>query len=250
MKAVSFKSMGRLGNVLFEAAAAAAYCLKHEIDHVFSSDMNFNCQFHGFSTLPVEVLERVSYWDEPSHKFSEIPKFNADVLLIRGFFQSYRYFHEYEWDIQEMFHPEWKMISNTCAVHVRRGDYLLYPTKHPVVTEEYLDRAISCMEVNHRAVLFIFFTDDPVWVKEYLSKKKVRYLISENKTPIEDLKLMSCCAHQIISNSSFSFWGAYLNRNEKKSVITPHHENWFGIDNRHLDCSDLLPPSWEKIKYQ
>lgn len=243
--------MGGLGNQLFQHACAVGLSEKWEVPYCAPlSTLNPTIwpyyHFDGLSHC-TEMDDTSFFYNELVHSFHEIP-YHKNITL-QGYFQSYRFFDHCEWQVRDLFHPNWRMIPNTCSVHIRRGDYLLYPTKHPVITEEYLDRAIRCMEGNFKAALYIFFTDDIEWTKKYVSGKKITYLISEGKTPLEDLRLMANCSHQIISNSTFSWWGAYLNRNKKKSVLTPHEDNWFGPDNKHLDVSDLLPPDWERIKY-
>jgi hypothetical protein len=91
---------------------------------------------------------------------------------------------------------------------------------------------------------YIIFSDDISWCKENLSFLNNKIFI-EGNTDFQDLYLMSKCKNNIIANSSFSWWGAWLNTNKDKIVIAP--KKWFGISNSHLDTSDLYCNNWVTI---
>jgi hypothetical protein len=90
--------------------------------------------------------------------------------------------------------------------------------------------------------IFVFISDDINWVKEHFKGDNIVY--SPFKTDIDDLILMSKCDNNIIANSSFSWWGAYLNKNEDKKVVAPIE--WFGV-NGPKDIQDIIPKNWIKI---
>lgn len=171
---------------------------------------------------------------------------------VQGYRQSWKYMENCREDILKAFGFEHLTNQAECtSIHVRRGDYLLYPKKHPVVTMEYLTKAMR-ISADEGVTHFALFSDDMPWIREHLNSNKFPDYTFEDylgNSEIRDMKMMSQCKNNIISNSSFSWWGAWLNQNENKTVITPHEDNWFGIENKHLNVSDLLPEKWIRIKY-
>jgi hypothetical protein len=129
-------------------------------------------------------------------------------------------------------------LNNTVSLHVRRGDYLNSPTIHPVVSKSYVQTALKMIgEYSH---LFIF-TDDRTWVLENLDNENYTIVDDED---YNELWLMSMCENNIISNSTFSWWGSFLNKNETKRVIAP--SIWFG-DNGPKNYKDIYENNWEII---
>ena len=116
------------------------------------------------------------------------------------------------------------------VINVRRGDYLHYPTYHPVVSPEYIHKALTLVPSNQ----YIVASDDISWCKEHLNIPNAIYL--EGWKVHEQLWIMAMCHHFIISNSSFSWWAAYLSRHSGKIVIAP--ETWFGPEG---------PATWEDM---
>lgn len=196
--------------------------------------------------------------------------FNSRVLnqntpiYLRGFFQSYKYFQGYEELIKKIFvFPQNRLegkniellnyINNnqTLAIHVRRGDYVKdkrIQQYHGNLTTEYYLQAISAVVSKIHGLTLIFFSDDTQWVKEEFQKldfpkKFVDYNSGENSW--KDMFLMSCCKHQIIANSSFSWWAAWLNENPTKIVIAP--KKWFEKSEKDINTKDLIPPKWIRI---
>jgi hypothetical protein len=140
-----------------------------------------------------------------------------------------------------------KKISNTesVAVHVRRGDYLNASNINlfgGVCTQEYYEKAINFIEERVRDVHYFVFSNDIGWVKENLKLQNVTYIDNNRGTnSYIDMYLMSICKHNIIANSTFSWWGAWLNQNEDKIVICP---NRFLNDDK---STDVYPQDWIKI---
>ena len=114
--------------------------------------------------------------------------------------------------------------SNSVGVHVRRGDYLKTPDLYGgICTEAYYKEAFEIMRGMVSDPHFFFFTDDPHWVKKQFKLKNM-LIVDWNDSTAEswrDMRLMSFCQHNIIANSSFSWWAAWLNDNQNKSVISP-----------------------------
>jgi hypothetical protein len=170
-------------------------------------------------------------------------RFNPEVLSISdgtdffGYFQTEKYFSHVRSEILDIFsflskHEEKAnnflrdVISKkadgkeTVSLHVRRTDYTLYPGHHPTCTSEYYEKAISSFSPDS---IIVIFSDDIEWCKsEFIGD---RYIIVDLEDPYAELCLMTKCHSHIIANSSFSWWGAWLNTNPKK-VVAP--SNWFG----------------------
>jgi len=173
-------------------------------------------------------------YNESKHNYQEIPF--TDNMELNGYFQTEKYFINARQEILEKFGTT-KTLINKTSIHIRRGDYLLYPTKHPLPPFEYYTNNINTNKE------YIIFSDDIPWCKQaFKNYNNIEY--SENKSELEDLELMMRCKNNIIANSSFSWWGAWLNQNENKIVITP--KVWFGPDNSHLNSSDLILENWIK----
>lgn len=115
---------------------------------------------------------------------------------------------------------------NCVGVSVRRGDYLKLPHRHPFVGTHYLKRAVGCFPADS---LFVVCSDDIAWCKRFFSGKRfpgVEFLFVENEGVLEQLYIHTLCTHNIVSNSSFSWWGAWLNPNPEKRVVFP--SRWYG----------------------
>lgn len=242
---VTGQLIGGLGNQLFISATVLAYSLKHNMDYCIprkvhqphyptTKDHSYN--FQNIKYCDAEL--NLPIYTEPHYHYSEIP-YMPNVCL-NGYFQSWRYFHEYREEILKAFDiPYMREGPNSCSIHVRRGDYLLYPNHHPVISNEYLDEAQIYM-MNKGVKYFLVFSDDIEWCKISIPQfNDCDYYFMEGNTGIEDLQLASECENSIGSNSSFSWWIYYLNKNKNKIGIFP--SKWFGPELPN-SISDLLPP--------
>ena len=166
---------------------------------------------------------------------------------LDGFWQCERYFQDAQLKIREELTPskekllEFRQIisTNSVSLHIRRSDYLTSNGFHPVQTLEYYKNAIN--KIGKYENLYVF-SDDIYWCKNNLEFKNMVFV--EGKTNIEDLWLMSLCDHNIIANSSFSWWGAWLNNNPNKMVIAP--KLWFG-QHVNINSGDIVPDEWIKL---
>lgn len=180
-------------------------------------------------------------------------------ILYWGYWQSENYFSSIRTDILKSFTFDQMMMSdksasalsliektNSISVHIRRGDYLhsdnliLFGN---ICTTEYYSNAINTAKEKIKDPVFFIFSNDIKWVKENLQIPDSYYIDwNEKEDSWQDMFLMSKCKHNIIANSTFSWWGAWLNQNTQKIVISPDHF-YNGID-----APDLIPDSWIKIK--
>ena len=256
---------GGLGNMLFQIAATKSLSIDNGVDCSFpnmesqlkliNDDNFYNPTIkHSFEyDLMFGKLNRSQPNNGTLIKFPfEYLKYTVnDNSIIDGFFQSEKYFKHHRKEIIELFKipKEIKEIINdkysdlletkTTALHVRRGDYVTHPNHHPVQTIEYYNKAV---ELIGKDTTIVVFSDDIEWCKKNFNIDNIIY-IEDEKDYIE-LYLMSLCDNNIISNSSFSWWGAWLNTNEDKKVIAPN--KWFGSAiNENTD--DIIPEGWVKI---
>jgi hypothetical protein len=243
---ISCKLQGGLGNQMFQISAAYALALRNDdlacfnLNNCYTPLQGNEAHIYSeslFSNLcNTKNLNIEKIYTEPKFSFDEI-KYEEN-LSLNGYFQSERYFLDYKDEIIDLFDlpidKVKKPINNLTSVHVRRGDYLKLQNYHNVLSMEYYLTAMKMLGGN-----FIFFSDDIDWVKSNFNGDNIFY--SNNDNELLDLALMTLCDNNIIANSSFSWWGAYLNKNENKKVIAP--KNWFG-PNGPKDIHDIYPNNW------
>lgn len=138
--------------------------------------------------------------------------------------------------------------KNSVSVHVRRGDYISNPkvtAVHGVCSESYYFSAMDMFEEKLGGVDFYLFSDDPDWVKKNIAPRYSGCVIVDHNHGLEsynDMRLMAMCKHNIIANSTFSWWSAWLNKNNEKVVVAP--KVWFAGKSTSLD---ILPNDWMRI---
>ncbi len=234
-------------------------------------------RLHGFSITPVEATaaEICSYTGTVQRIFDHVrpasakkrivektPAFNPKILTLKkgyfdGHWQSEQYFRGREatvrknFALKNPFGPAAQKIAhhvrsaqNAISVHIRRGDYVTIEKVarvHGVLPLAYYETAMEKIVEHAPNAHFFISSDDIAWAKEHFPKKYPATFVSSPEIPdYEELILMSLCAHHIIANSTFSWWGAWLNQKPEKIVIAP--KNWFSDHNRVIP--DLIPPSW------
>lgn len=241
---VTVTLIGRLGNQMFEIAAAYSHSLK--VGSPFYCPQRSQAPriwptyFHHLPKPPMGQAP-LHVYKEPSHSFNEIPRHLKSVRL-EGYFQCEKYFLSHRNEIIDLFKLPWKNEKGWVSVHVRRSDYLQFPNEFPTVTKEYILTSIAHIsEIGN--FQFKFFSDDIKWCKENFSGANIHF--SSGGQPIDEMAKMSSCEHHIIANSSYSWWGAWLNQNPDKVVIAP--KVWFGPGNSHLDTKDICPQNWIRI---
>lgn len=204
-------------------------------------------------------LNERRYIKQPSFKFHpEILRLKNNIYL-EGSWQSEKYFKDIENIISEELTLKNKMLNdsnnflalirknNSVSIHIRRGDYASNPeftNYYGLCSIDYYKEAIKKISGKIENPHFFLFSDDPAWVEENLKFDFPKTFISGNNLPeSEELILMSKCLHNITANSSFSWWGSWLNNNPDKIVISP--KKWFNGCAHNIN--DLRPSSWIKI---
>lgn len=247
---VRAKNYGRLGNVLFQVCAAISYSLKHNLDlsvPTITDNPFWNPLYFQSLVNPnwVEGIEDIVI-TEPSFRHFELPfeeHWRDKQIVLDGYFQSWKYIEEHRKEILYLLDLRYKLKPKTASIHIRRGDYLQYPEKHPPYSLEYLQKAMQYM-INEKGVeKFEVYSDDTMWCLDNLSQIP-NVKVFEKGDELNDLVEASCCEHNICSSSTFSFWIAWLNKNHDKCCIFP--ELWF-TEGYHLDTTDLLHPDWIKM---
>lgn len=261
------KLQGGLANQIFQWAYAKYLSEKYSTP--FYLDLSFylnqfgvtkrNFSLNKFPNLSYNILPNtnLSEWSNEKNK-NKIVKINDDFrykeleykedchYYLDGYWQSEKYFIEIENIIRESLKPtetiksrfEEYSIKNSISIHIRRTDYINSNGFHPLQTIDYYKKGL---EIIGKYDNLLIFSDDIKWCKENLKFDNMIFI--EGNDDIEDLWLMSLCDNNIIANSSFSWWGAWLNENPNKKVIAP--KKWFGKTNQN--SKDIIPELWIKI---
>ena len=184
-----------------------------------------------------------------------------DNTYLVGWWQNEKYFADIKDALQKEFVPakqasgnnaEWleqAKSTNSISVHVRRGDYVSNKhakAHHGLATTNYYNAAATYVKTYIKNPHFFVFSDDINWCKQNLKFGGKVTFVEGNVGPnaYEDLRIMSACQHNIIANSSFSWWGAWLNKNDDKIVIAPRI--WFQDEKANRE-TDIIPSEWMRM---
>jgi hypothetical protein len=231
---------GGLGNQLFQIATAFAF--SKDVNDDFGIDLSqghftqktASCYsdnvFKNIKKINFKTAGFTSQYSEPYYHYTKIPPIKN--ILLNGFFQSAKYFENYYNDICNLLINKGivdklknnYILENSLSLHIRRGDYLLKANFHFNQSLLYYFDAIKYVDLIEKIDRIYVFSDDISWCKENFTDDRIIFV--ENIEDYEQLYLMSLCNHNIIANSSFSWWGSYLNTNSNKIVIAP--KNWYG----------------------
>lgn len=277
---LEIKLAGGLGNQLFQYATARMICVKNKIPFLlFNTDKYSNESLgRSFGLLHLNIKGRVIKNQQVKSIFSRNTKLNKLVSLVNlhqhieengfvlqhihhkagfftsisGYWQSASYFNDIRplllkemSPLQIPAYPVWIKKYTTVAMHVRRTDYLQEP-RYGFLGVDYYARAISYMKSHLTNPVFVVFSDDMQWCRQEFEEEGFLFVYETAwQADYLQLHLMSKCAHQIISNSSFSWWGAWLNCRNDKIVLRPlvpfqekallheahYPEEWIAINN-------------------
>lgn len=273
--------MGRLGNQMFQFASTLGIAEKRSLEAKFPMENCFRYQGSGpfdpkigrNTPVKCELLDCFdidpSYFIPERHTvysgiYSETDfAYNPDSELIQdgtslyGYFQTEKYFLHIRENILQQFSfksdirkvseeyirkiRESNKASQIVSIHVRRGDYVMFPDHHPTCSKNYYEQATSQFS-DIPDKIFVVFSDDIEWCRNEF--KGSEFIICDIQYSFAELCIMSLCDHHIIANSSFSWWGAWLNKSQNKKVIAP--SRWFGSAmNKNTD--DVYCQNWIKI---
>jgi len=186
----------------------------------------------------------------------------GDGITLRGYYQSEKYFKDIEEIIrndlrisnnsfgkESDFYKEQISELNSVGLHIRRGDYLK-KKYHNVCNINYYSNSVEYMQEKLESPHFFVFSDDMEWCIENLQLSDCSFveIKASRKNPVIDLQLMSLCKHNIISNSSFSWWGAWLNENKEKIVVVPNR--WHKLEEINTNAmKSTVPEDWIRIDF-
>lgn len=193
--------------------------------------------------------------NEAINYLSDIVNYKSGYLF--GYWQSEKYFEKIKNEVKKDFNFKIPLdikneeiatkmkCENSVAIHIRRGDYLKYDHLSYICTKNYYKNAIEYIEKYVSNPFYYIFSNDIEWCRKNLNFKNVTYVNwNIGKDSYKDMQLMSQCKHNIIANSSFSWWGAWLNNNPNKIVCVP--EKWFDLPG--CETRDICPDEWIRIK--
>ncbi|PIA78015.1 hypothetical protein BFR04_07220 [Gaetbulibacter sp. 4G1] len=273
---VVIRLIGGIGNQLFQYAAAKALSIKHKESLFLDIDAFKTYKTHAYGLNHFNIKEKVYKNNLPKwckkffyrfkiykNYYEKDFTYNKDFfnqkyinIFLKGYFHSEQYFIKFREELLK----DLKIVSplkketielieainqsNSVSIHIRRGDYLLHDM-HNTSKDVYYKKALNYILNHVENPIYYVFSDDMDWVKEnFITNSKTYYVdINDAESSYQDLLLMSNCKHNVIANSSFSWWGAWLNTNPNRIVIAP--ETWF--NDSSIDYSEVVPKSWIKI---
>jgi hypothetical protein len=252
---------GRFGNQLFQYATLYSVAKETGFEAAFPIIPKTDNEYQKY--ILDEVFDNLTIKNKqiktPKYQFNEKNcRFDpsifriADETNLMGYFQSEMYFSNYSTEIKNEFRfknsirdkidIKYKgLIENEFLVslHVRRGDYVRFQDTHPLCSVDYYSNAIKLFPKDSK---FLIISDDIAWCKENLSKISDNLVFTEGNSGVEDMYLMTRCKGNIIANSSFSWWGAWLSNSDL--IVAP--SKWYG-DKTNLDSTDIIPDRWIKL---
>ena len=258
-----------LGNNMFQYATGLAYALEHnkklyvhgdvsQLENAF--DIQLNKPEH--EDIPVfknlEAKQTSFIGDVYAEQDNADGTFKHDrYVYLWGLFQNEAYFKKYRKEILKAFRFKNAMSdknkqlahsiknSNSVAVHIRRGDYLAPKAAQHVLSPHYYKLAADYIAKRVKNPHFYIFSDDMAWVKENIKLPYPHTFVEHNHGDFSynDMRLMSLCKHNIIANSTFSWWGAWLNENPNKIVISP--DIW--LKNKTYFIDKIVPKEWIRL---
>jgi len=205
--------------------------------------------------LPALVKSKIV--TETGHQFQ--PNFfnSPDNSFLNGFWQSEKYFKSFEKEIRKDLVFKTSVLSdieswinlikqsNSVSLHIRRGDYVNLDSAkafHGICSMNYYKEALDIIRNSIGDITVFVFSDDIEWCKSNFKTTDRVYFV-ETDSNYKEMHLMQNCMHHIIANSSFSWWGAWLNPSEEKMVVAP--KKWFADES--INVSDIIPNNWIKI---
>jgi len=254
--------MGGLGNQMFQIAHTYSQGLRNKVEVKFKPSAYTPMQANQPTKYVNNIFSKINFENitenvkqiSTGFGFQEVnPPINENIEFY-GYYQSSKNFYGFGEEIKNIFSPSESFIKkiyekypqlserNNVSLHLRRGDYLSISNVLPIIDTSYIEK---CLQLIQNYDNLFIFSDDKVWVKDNLNFKNSIFV--EGLEDYEELWTIGLCSKNIMSNSTFSWWGSYLNKNENKEVYVP--SIWFG-PNGERNFDDIYETSWIKINVE
>jgi len=277
---IHIRIRGGLGNQMFQYATARHLSYKYNTDLALNTEYFYNTpkkdvkRKYQLDVFNIDKNIKTETKVNPIIKLIQkiFLKFFGDKIQIsianlilkiklsvylNGYFQNEKYFSDIraillkEFTLNKEINEETKktkeiiLKSEAVCLNVRRGDYLRpdYLKIYGICSMEYYTKALEYIKQRVENPLICIFSDDPEWVKKEFKIDNVLFTDNRTISDYEQMYLMSLCKHNIMANSSFSWWGAWLNQNPNKIVIGP--KQW--LVNKSSEELDIMPKDWIKM---
>jgi len=241
----------------------------YNINYILASNKEVKKYKYKSENLLYKVIRKIfqkntllsKYFIKESGFYFDTDVFNVgESAYFDGYWQSEKYFKEYRDELLNIFslkngihnksqkYKEEINNTNSISLHIRRGDYISNEhtnNVHGVCTLDYYKHAVLKSKATVKNPYYFIFSDDLEWAKNNFNfiKNKTFIKLEKDVPDAEEMYLMSQCNHNIIANSSFSWWGAWLNNNPNKIVIAP--KKWFNDES--INTKDLIPDEWIRM---
>jgi hypothetical protein len=264
----SLKSLGRTVKLDISWYSRNNLHNGYELERVFGITPEYASIEECFKLGDIELnkiyLLKKMFFPKKTHYFEKVlfsfdqEVFTCDKAYFEGSWQNEKYFKNIREEILDEFSfknidsrnkrfSELISSENSISIHVRRGDYVSNPKAAKlhgnICNIGYYNKAINLMNKQIKDPKYVIFSDDIEWCIENLHLNENSTLVDRNKgvDSYKDMYLMSKCRHNIIANSSFSWWGAWLNRNPEKIVVAP--KKWVN----NMNTVEICPKEWIQI---
>lgn len=254
---ISAKLKGGLGNQLFQIATVYALAMDNNDDCAFNFNMKPIMQGNGAWVYKTNIYSKLKElpenWKssfiflerelEHNYQYQTIPYHKN--MIIDGYFNQ-QYFNHRKKEIVDLFKNQETIskirgqFKNSVSIHVRRGDYLKLSMFYVQLGMDYYNKALSLLDKKTQIDRIYVMSDGINWCKQNFKDDRIEFI--EGFPDFIDLYIMSQCTNNILANSSFSWWGTYLNENPDKIVYCP--EKWFGLKGpkkyEYLFCDNFI----------
>ena len=271
--------MGGLGNQLFQIFTTISCAIESENNYKFTNTVilfggtrhtywdSFLSELKSKTTGMFPAMTRIK---EASFEYNDIDldEIRGKNIMLSGYFQSYKYFeknynmickiimlHNKKMDVLLKTDYTTEILLNTISLHFRMGDYKTLQHMHPIMNLEYYATALTYIDTNldnEESFQVLYFCEDSdiaevtdiIYDLETIFPQFTFVRCNDTLQDWEQMLIMSLCGHNIIANSTFSWWGAHLNDNKDKMVCYP--KLWFGEESPH-NTADMFPAKWTEI---
>ena len=274
-------SNGRLGNQMFQYAAVRGIAANRGFEWMIPRPDNYGDSNYGlFDCFEMSSIEEKNFGHLNAqsiatgqfHFSKEFFDGCPDNVNLHDYFTTEKYFANVKDVIKkdftfkkEILEPCKEIVDeleNPIFMHVRRGDYVVNPSAHPMCPISYYEKALEVFDENSPVLVFSdsiewckeqdFFQGDRFMLSEYDEKysQTADTLLGKQNTliPYFDLCMMTLCNGGIIANSTMSWWGAWLMENKTQPIVAP--KPWFGTHYNDYNMNDLLPDGWVEVEYE